>query len=215
MKNLRFVLAVIFILSAAFLANAQTDEMTQKLALRLVQSASVRPGDVVMITGGKHMIPLMEAVAIEVQKAGGFQNMILNTDRVTRFFYTEVPDKYLEQEPRYWAEWLKQTNVFIGLPSTEDNKALIERESSERFAKISKGGELHGDISEYAARPRGQHRFSNKKRCRKCRNGFSSLRKNYDGRHQRRLQRDFRTGRKAPANAQKRQTNPHYQPSRN
>ena len=43
MKNLRFVLAVIFILSAAFLANAQTDEMTQKLALRLVQSASISP----------------------------------------------------------------------------------------------------------------------------------------------------------------------------
>ena len=99
-----------------------------------------------MITGGKHMIPLMEAVAIEVQKAGGFQNMILNTDRVTRSFYTEVPDKYLEQEPRYWAEWLKQTNVFIGLPSTEDNKALIEGVSDERFAKISKGGEFFGDI---------------------------------------------------------------------
>lgn len=146
MKTLRFILAITFVLSAVILANAQSDEMTQKLALRLVQSASVKPGDVVMINGGKHMIPLMEAVAIEVQKAGGFPNMMLNTDRVTRSFYTDVPEKYLEQEPRFFAEWLKQTNVYIGLPTAEDNKALIEGIPEERFAKASKAGDFFAGL---------------------------------------------------------------------
>ena len=89
MKNkqfAKFILVAACVLTATG-ANAQTDEITQKLALRLVQSASIKPGDVVMISGGKHMIPLMEAVAIEVQKAGGFPNMMLQSDRVARSFY--------------------------------------------------------------------------------------------------------------------------------
>ncbi len=127
-------------------ATAQDDKKYQELAVRLVQSASVKPGDVVVVDGGKHIIPLMEAVAIEVQKAGGMPIMFLESDRVTRSFYTEVPEKYLEQEPRFFGEWLKHTNVYISLPSTEDNKALIEGVPESRFAKISKAGDFFANL---------------------------------------------------------------------
>ena len=129
------LLTLILAISAA---NAQDDKQYQELAVRLVQSASVKPGDVVIVEGGKHMIPLMEAVAIEVQKAGGMPTMFLDSDRVTRSFYTEVPDKYLEQEPRYMGEWFKQVNVLIALPTEEDSKALMAGVPEERFAKIVK-----------------------------------------------------------------------------
>ncbi|MBX7171619.1 MAG: aminopeptidase [Pyrinomonadaceae bacterium] len=127
-------------------AAAQDDKKYQELAVRLVQSASVKPGDVVMINGGKHLIPLMEAVAVEVQKAGGFANMMLNIDRVQRSFYKEMPEKYLEQEPRFFAEWLKQTNVYISLPNFEDSKSVFEGIPEERFAKAMKAGEFFSNL---------------------------------------------------------------------
>lgn len=132
-----FILTVLFA-ATAIIASAQSDEMTQKLALRMVQSASVKPGDVVVIEGGKHMIPLMESVAVEVQKLGGMPTMFLYTDRVTRSFNTEVDEKYLGQEPRFWAEWMKQADIYIALPTSEDSGALLQGVSETRIAKINK-----------------------------------------------------------------------------
>jgi aminopeptidase len=114
-----------------------------ELAHRIVTtSANVQPGEVVVVSGGKHTVPLMEAIAIEAQKAGGMVTMFLNSDKVTRSFNADVPDKYLEQEPRYNAEWLKQVDVFISLPGASDIKALDEGVSAERLGKISKANEF-------------------------------------------------------------------------
>jgi hypothetical protein len=44
-----------------------------------ITSAGIKPGDVV-VAGGKHTIPLMEAIAIEAQKAGGLTNLFLSSD---------------------------------------------------------------------------------------------------------------------------------------
>ena len=137
-KFTRFIIIVAVFVSTAVGINAQTDESTQKLAARMVLSASLKPGDVVMIDGGKHMIPLMEAVAIEVQKAGGMPVMFLYTDRVTRSYYTDVPEKFLELEPRFWGEWYKNANVLISLPTSEDNAALFQGVSETKMAKINK-----------------------------------------------------------------------------
>ena len=66
-------------------AVAQDDD---QLAGQLIKtSASVEPGDHVVVFGGKHSLDLMEAVAIEAQKAGGMVEMMLNTDRVARSKY--------------------------------------------------------------------------------------------------------------------------------
>ena len=149
MKNIIFssiVLTVIALACGINAANAQDDKKIQELAVRLVQSASVAPGDVVIIDGGKHIVPLMEAVTIEVQKAGGMPVMFLESDRVARSYYTEVPEKYLEQEPRFWAEWLKNTNVYISLPGSENWKAVIDGVPDTRFAKINKAGAFFGDL---------------------------------------------------------------------
>jgi len=137
MKNLSFALAIVFILSAAICSNAQTADNTQALAARLVQSASVKPGDVVVIDGGKHMIPLMEAVAVEVQKLGGMPTIMLYSDRVTRSLYTEVPEKYLEQEHRFWGEWMKQANIYITLPASEDNFSSLQGVFESQMTKIT------------------------------------------------------------------------------
>jgi len=96
-----------------------------RLARRIVTtSVGIKPGEVVVITGGKHTIPLMEALAIEAQKAGGMAAILLSSDKVVRSLNVDVPEQFLTQEPRYFAEWLKRADVFITLPTASDIKAL-------------------------------------------------------------------------------------------
>ena len=113
----------------------------EELARRIVStSANIKAGDAVVVSGGKHTIPLMEAVAIEAQKAGGMVTMFLNSDRVIRSRNADVPEQYLEQEPRYFAEWLKHVDVYIGLPNVDDPRAMIAGVAQARLAKVTKAG---------------------------------------------------------------------------
>ena len=55
----------------------------EQIAKQIVNtSAGVKPGDAVVITGGQHTMPLMEAVVVEVARADGQPSMLVNTDKV-------------------------------------------------------------------------------------------------------------------------------------
>jgi aminopeptidase len=117
-----------------------------ELAARVVKtSAGIKPGDVVVVFGGKHNVPVMEELAIQAAKAGGLVNMFLDSDRLERATYTEVPEKYLEQTPSYFVEWIKHINVFISLPGVEDPKAVFGDVAQERFAKANKASQVVTD----------------------------------------------------------------------
>jgi leucyl aminopeptidase (aminopeptidase T) len=117
------------------------------LAVQLIKtSASVQPGDHVVVFGGKHSLDLMEAVAIEAQKAGGMVDMMLNTDRVARSFWTEVSDEYVGQVPEYWEPWLKTVDVWIGLPTIENPEATFGDVPQERFALGAESGQFFNDM---------------------------------------------------------------------
>jgi len=141
------ILAITIAVAALGIAvTAQQAVSNEQLAKRLVRSASVKAGDVVMIDGGTHMVPLMEAIAVEVEMNGGFPVITLESDRVLRAQQVDVPEKYLEQEPRYFAEWLKHANVYISLPGVVDVKALYGDVPAERSAKINKAGHFFSDV---------------------------------------------------------------------
>ncbi len=123
-------------------ANPQERDFGELARRVLTTSVSVKPGDVVVISGGKHTIPLMEALAIEAQKAGGLVTMFLASDKLTRSRYMDAPEDYLAQEPRYVAEWLKQVDVWINLPEASDIKALQAGVSAARLAKIDKANQF-------------------------------------------------------------------------
>jgi leucyl aminopeptidase (aminopeptidase T) len=130
---------MIVLLCFCFIAvYAQTDDQNKQLAKRTVQSAGVKKGEVVIIEGGKHMIPIMESMAIEVAMTGGFPVTLIGSDRVQRAILKDAPDSYLEQVPSFWGEWYKHANVYIGLPYYEDPKALIQDIPANRFEKFSK-----------------------------------------------------------------------------
>jgi leucyl aminopeptidase (aminopeptidase T) len=108
----------------------------------ITTSVAVKPGEVVVITGGKHTIPLMEALAIEAQKAGGLVTIFLDSDKVIRSRNADVDEKFLGQEPRFFGEWLKQVDVWISLPNASDIKALDAGVSAQRLATIAKAGDF-------------------------------------------------------------------------
>jgi leucyl aminopeptidase (aminopeptidase T) len=134
-------------LAALCATTAIAQEMNfSELSAKIVKtSANVKPGDVVMILGAKSNMDFIEALAIEVRKQGGMPQMIFDTDKYERAQFTEVPDKYLDEEPTYLANWLKYTNVFIGLPNVEDAKAVFGDVPQEKLAKSSKAGQVIQD----------------------------------------------------------------------
>jgi len=138
-----FILGVVW--AASFLAaraRAQAPNFAELAHNIITTSVAVKPGEVVVITGGKHTIPLMEALAIEAQKAGGMVTIFLNSDKVIRSLHADVDEKYLAQEPRFVAEWFKQVDVLISLPDASDIKALDAGVSAARLAKMAKAGDF-------------------------------------------------------------------------
>jgi len=128
---------------AGLSATAAQQGNVDRLAHRIVTvSVGVKPGEVVVITGGKHTIPLMEALAIEAQKAGGMAAILLSSDKVVRSLNVDVPEQFLTQEPRYFAEWLKRADVFITLPAASDIKALDAGVPATRLAKLNEAGQF-------------------------------------------------------------------------
>ena len=108
-------------------------------------SVHVKPGDVVVVSGGQRTIPLMESIAIEAVKAGGLVQMFLNTDRLTRAINADVPEQYLKQEPRYLVDWVKDVDVWIGLPDVDDSAAVVAGVSQQRLDEINRAGSIFGN----------------------------------------------------------------------
>src|SRR5689334_16926536 len=70
----------------------------EKLAERLVtQSAGVKEGEVVLVSGGPENIELLEDIAVQVRKVGAFPLVTVGTDRMAKRMYTDVPAKYDSQ----------------------------------------------------------------------------------------------------------------------
>jgi leucyl aminopeptidase (aminopeptidase T) len=117
-----------------------------KLAARIIKtSASVKPGDVVVIAGGKHDFSLMEALAIAAKKQGGMVTMFMDSDAVERATFKDVPEQYLDLQPTFFADWMKHINVFIGLPNVEDSKAVYADIPPERLARANKASQVISD----------------------------------------------------------------------
>jgi leucyl aminopeptidase (aminopeptidase T) len=130
-------------LVASSVLSQQVNPDYSEMAARVVKtSAGVKPGDVVIIQGGKHTVDLMEEVAIQAAKAGGMVTMLLDSDRFERAIYHEVPEEYLDSQPTRFAEWLKHADVFIGLPAIEDDKLVRAETAPRRSAKINKSDQV-------------------------------------------------------------------------
>jgi aminopeptidase len=66
-----------------------------QLAERLVtQSAGVKPGEMVLVSGGMQDQELLENIAVHVRRLGAFPLVTLNSDRLVKRMFFDVPDKF-------------------------------------------------------------------------------------------------------------------------
>ena len=115
---------------------AETARRFRALAPRLVESAGIKAGDLVTISGGPAMIDEMEALGVEVLKAGGRPLLTVNSPRLTRTVFAEVPEEYLDGRPSGWEAFqAAHVDVAFDLPSGEDF-ATLRRVDPARRTKV-------------------------------------------------------------------------------
>lgn len=116
----------------------------QALAAKIVsQSASVKEGEIVLVSGGVRDMELLENIVTEVNKAGGHPLLSIESERMTKRSYTDVPEKYDSQEPKLGMALAKLANVTISVDSGE-TEALLADVPPARLAARGKAGEPVG-----------------------------------------------------------------------
>jgi aminopeptidase len=83
------------------------------------QSARVREGDVVLVSGSDEDLPLLEDIAVEVRKRGASPIVTVATERLSRRMFDEVPAKYDTMPPRAALKLAQVTDVFIATEAGE------------------------------------------------------------------------------------------------
>lgn len=118
-------------------AVAATPADFKSVAHRIVsQSASVKQGDIVMITGDAGDLPLLESIAVEVSKVGGDPLVSVGTEALSRRMYDEVPARFDGQAPRLAMKLAEMVDVFINTESAEGR--TLKGVPPERLAARSK-----------------------------------------------------------------------------
>lgn len=111
------------------------------LAQRLVnQSAAVKQGEVVMISGRQQDAALMEEVAVEVAKAGGHPMIDYSSDTLAKRLFFDVPDKYDAQPDALGEKLAGVVDVLITLGNTTTEN-LYEGADPKRMAARAKASE--------------------------------------------------------------------------
>ncbi len=132
MKNL-LCMGLSFVVMTSYLACNPVPAQELKIDARLTEiahkvvttSTKVKPGEVVVVSGGIEKLPLMQALAIEAAKTGArVAPLFVTTDPLQHAFLSDVPEEYLGQQ---WAviEWLKNIDVWISTSDTEDSKVVL------------------------------------------------------------------------------------------
>jgi leucyl aminopeptidase (aminopeptidase T) len=117
----------------------------KSVAAKIVgQSAGVTEGDIVMIAGIDEDLPLLEEVAIEVQKAGGHPLVTVSTPGFGRRSYDEVPAKYDSRTPELNMKLAEIIDVFIVTESFEGRtmKGVAPERTAARAKAFAPVGQL-------------------------------------------------------------------------
>lgn len=112
----------------------------KQLAERIVnQSAGVKEGEIVLVNGAARDNDLLEDIVIEVEKAGGHALLYLNSEKIAKRSYTEVPEKFDAQEPKLGLALARMANVSINVDSQETDGLLADIPVARRQARAKAG----------------------------------------------------------------------------
>jgi leucyl aminopeptidase (aminopeptidase T) len=117
----------------------------EQLAERLVkQSAGVKEGEVVLINSGAENMELLENIAVQVRKAGGFPLISVGSDRLAKRMYTDVPEKYDAQTDQLDLKLAEVADVTISV-GRSNAEGLFADADPKRLAARAKAGEPIAD----------------------------------------------------------------------
>lgn len=113
----------------------------EQLAERLVkQSAGVKEGEVVLINSGAENMELLENIAVQVRKAGGFPLISVGSDRLSKRLYTDVPEKYDAQTDQLDLKLAEVADVTISV-GRSGSEGLFADADPKRMAARAKASE--------------------------------------------------------------------------
>lgn len=113
----------------------------QAVARQIVnESVRVREEEGVLISGDASKIPLMEAIAVEVAKAGGFPHLVLESPAVEKRILTEAPLRYLQNPNKLTLAEIENVDVQVTLSPVED-PATLANVPEERVALARKANQ--------------------------------------------------------------------------
>ena len=106
-------------------SSAPTD--LKALAAKIVnQSAAVKEGEIVMISGSARDMDLLENLVIEVQKVGAEPLLTIGSDNMTKRSYADVPEKYDSREPKLGMALARTANVTINVDGNATENLLAD-----------------------------------------------------------------------------------------
>ncbi len=109
------------------------------------QVAGIKEGEIVFLSGGARDLELLEDISTDVRKVGAFPLLTLNSDRLFKKYYEEVPDKYDTQAPDLDLKLATLPAAVINIDSNEADN-IAEGISQARLAAVSKSGEPVADL---------------------------------------------------------------------
>lgn len=125
----------------------------KQLAQRIVtQSAGVKEGDIVLISGGVRDMELLEDISIEAQKAGGQTMMDFGSDDLAKRSYTDVPEKYDSQAPKLALALAKIVNVTISVDSQESENTFADIPPARIAARAKAGAPVNTEFTKNKVR---------------------------------------------------------------
>ena len=130
-------------LQLAFAAAGGAGEPAGKdaLAEKLVnQCAAIKEGDAVLISGGAGNQELLENIAVQVRKQGGFPLLTFGSDRLTKRMLDDVPAKYDSQKPSLDLALAGIIDAIISVDYGE-GEGLLAHVPAERMAARAKAAQ--------------------------------------------------------------------------
>jgi leucyl aminopeptidase (aminopeptidase T) len=111
----------------------------EPLAEKLVNlSARVHEGDLVRISGTVNDTALLEALAVQVRKQGAHPLVTLDSGKLTRRLFDDVPARFDDQTPAFELKLAELVNATITIDSGDFDQALagvpVERTTAARKA---------------------------------------------------------------------------------
>jgi aminopeptidase len=117
----------------------------EQLAERLVkQNAGIKEGELVLVSGGVQEQELLENIAVHVRKVGAFPLVALNSDRMAKRLFFDVPERFDTQADTLGLKLAENFNAVISVNFNLD-EAVFAGADPKRQAAQAKAGQPVAD----------------------------------------------------------------------